>query len=61
MRRWQVFASVVVLAGSVFTGLALMNGAATADEAGTIEWLTGLDKARAKAKEEQRPLLVVFR
>lgn len=30
-------------------------------EIGGIDWMTDLDAARAQAKEEGRPLLVVFR
>ncbi len=61
MGRMQLFMSLAVLSGALALGFSTMPGPVGADEAGAIEWLTDLDKARAKAKEEERPLLVVFR
>jgi len=61
MRHWQLLTSLVVLGGALGLGFALMGGAADADEAGEIEWLTDLDKARDQARKEGKPLLIVFR
>ena len=63
MRHWQLLMSLAGLCGGLVLGFALLgaSGAASADEAGEIEWLTSLDKARDLARKEGKPLLIVFR
>lgn len=54
--RWSVKRTLALLVLSGVTGV--FGGQAQAEE---FAWKTDLAQARAKAKEESRPLLVVFR
>lgn len=59
--RVRPFLLLAMACPLLVTAVSATRAARAGDVPAVIEWLTDLDAARAKAKEEGRPLLVVFR